>query len=227
MDQEKIWDAFQNDESLTGVGFPSRKRFKALAKRVPEGSALLNIGVGNGYLEGLLVEKGVQVSCLDPSESAIEKIREKLGLGERAQVGYSQSMPFSDRSFDYVIMSEVLEHLDDAVIEGTLPEVKRILRKDGRFLGTVPADENLQEGITVCPKCGEQFHRWGHVRSFSQDSLFRMLSAEYVNVRIERVVWSDFAQLNLKGKVLAVFKQLQVLAGLKGSTQNFFFTAHN
>lgn len=225
MHQEKIWEAFQNDESLLDIGFPARRRFEYIAKHILKDSLALNIGVGNGYLESLLIEKGVGVSCLDPSSSAIEKIRKRFELGERAQAGYSQSIPFPDASFDYVIMSEVLEHLDDAVIEKTLTEVKRTLKHGGKFLGTVPADENLNIGIVVCPKCGENFHRWGHVQTFSQESLFNTLSLEFNNISINRVVLSDFKQLNWKGKILAVLKGIQVLFNLKGSNQNFFFVA--
>ena len=227
MNQDKIWEAFQNDESLLEFGFPARKRFEFLAKRIPKGRLVLNIGVGNGYLESILVKKGVSVGCLDPSDAAIEKIREQLGLGAMAQVGYSQSIPFSDASFDYVIMSEVLEHLDDTAIEKSLTEVKRVLKNDGEFLGTVPADENLKEGIAVCPKCGEYFHRWGHMQSFSQERLLNMLSLDFNNVSIKRVILSDFNQLNLKGKAFAAFKMLQVFMNVKGSTQNLFFVAKN
>ncbi len=94
MNQEKIWEAFQNNESLLDIGFPARKRFEFIAKYIEKGSSVLNIGVGNGYLESVLVSKGVDVSCLDPSISAIEKIRERLGMGEQAQPGYSQDIPF-------------------------------------------------------------------------------------------------------------------------------------
>lgn len=225
MNQEKIWEAFQNDESLLGIGFPARRRFEFLAKHIPKGSLVLNIGIGNGYLESILVQKGVMVSCLDPSDSAIAKIRERLEMGERAQVGYSQSIPFSDAYFDYVIMSEVLEHLDDASLKKTLTEVKRVLKIGGKFLGTVPADENLKEGVVVCPECGACSHRWGHVQSFSQKSLVNTLSTEFNDIRVSRVVLSDFNQLNWKGKILAALKGFQVLLNLKGSTQNFFFVA--
>lgn len=225
MKQEKIWEAFQNDEELLGVGFPARKRFDFLAKQIPIESSVLNIGVGKGYLEEILVEKGVSVSCLDPSAAAVEKIREKLNLGEKAQVGYSQSIPYSNASFDYVIMSEVLEHLNDEVIGKTLLEVKRVLKLNGKFLGTVPADEALNAGIVVCPNCADHFHRWGHVQSFSQERLFNLLSSEFNNTNVRRVLLSDFKQLNWKGKILDLLKKIQVLMNLKGSNQNLFFVA--
>ena len=224
MEQDKIWDAFQNDESLVD-SFIAQKRFVAIAKHIPQGSKVLNIGVGNGYLEKLLAKKGAEVYCLDPSGSSIEKIREQLELGERAQVGYSQSIPFSDGFFDFVIMSEVLEHLDDTVLGETLVDVSRALQSDGRFLGTVPADENLQEGVVVCPCCGEQFHRWGHVQSFSQTRLSQLLSAHFKNVKIHRKHFVDTRRLNWKGKIFGTFKAIQANFGFKGNNQNFYFDA--
>ena len=225
MNQDKIWEAFQNDESLVDVGFPVRRRFEFIVKRVPRGRRVLNVGVGNGYLESLLVRKGTDVSCLDPSSATIERIRERLGLDEKAQVGYSQSMPFSDGIFDYVIMSEVLEHLDNTVIKETLTEVRRVLRTGGQFIGTVPADENIQASIVVCPFCGERFHRWGHIQSFSQDRLSPLLNLHFDKVIVRRIHFLDITNLNWKGKLSCALKAVQAVMGVKGSNQNFYFEA--
>jgi ubiquinone/menaquinone biosynthesis C-methylase UbiE len=75
---------------------------------------------------------------LDPSSESIASLRSKLGLGDRAQVGYSQEMPFAANSFDIVVMSEVLEHLSDDVIARTFKEVKRVLRAEARSSGRFP-----------------------------------------------------------------------------------------
>ena len=224
MEQDHIWDAFQNDSSLIDVGFPARRRFEFIAKQVEPRTRVLNIGVGSGYLEGLLVSKGVEVSCLDPSQKAIERIAEQLGLGDRAKVGYSQKIPFPECSFDYVIMSEVLEHLGDVDIENTLKEVNRVLCENGRFLGTVPADENLQASLVVCPCCGKRFHRWGHVQSFSKDRMFQVLEG-FDRSRVKRFSFVDFQQLNWKGKVVGTIQILQSALGQRGSNQNFYFEA--
>jgi 16S rRNA A1518/A1519 N6-dimethyltransferase RsmA/KsgA/DIM1 with predicted DNA glycosylase/AP lyase activity len=61
MNQEKIWEAFQNDENLLDVGFPAQKRFEFLARKIAPGKRTLNIGVGKGLLEELLLKKGVDV----------------------------------------------------------------------------------------------------------------------------------------------------------------------
>jgi predicted SAM-dependent methyltransferase len=65
-------------------------------------------------------------------------------------------------SFDVAIMSEVLEHLGERELVDSLGEVQRVLRPGGRFIGTVPARENLSAAMVVCSHCAERFHRWRH-----------------------------------------------------------------
>jgi len=124
-----------------------------------------------------------------------------------------------------MIMSEVLEHLDNATLAKTLAEVDRVLRSGVRFIGTAPADENLQANLTVCPCCGEIFHRWGHVQSFSQEQLLDLLRQNFKDIRVRRMYFLDSSRLNWKGKMSGFFKMIQALFGLKGSNQNFYFEA--
>lgn len=164
MEQDKIWDYFQNEDGINDVFAGAFPRYNFLAQQTASGMQALNIGVGNGGLENILINKGVAVSCLDPSSKSIENIRQKYSLGDRTLVGYSHAIPFPDGQFDAVIMTEVLEHLDDNALNMTTKEVNRVLKPGGRFIGTVPVDENLFEGRVMCPQCGVPFHRWGHTQ---------------------------------------------------------------
>lgn len=194
MEQNKIWDYFQNTEHRDDF-LMSAPRYRFLARKIPRSTKALNIGVGRGGLERILAQQGTTVSCLDPSEASIKAIREQLGMGDRAQVGYSQNMPFSSDTFDFVIMSEVLEHLDDSVMMGTLQEVQRVLLPSGRFIGTVPANEVLENLQVICPKCGEIFHKWGHVQSFSREKLQRVLADKgFKNITIEYQAFPDWSR---------------------------------
>ncbi len=226
MDQIKIWDYFQNDESIGDAFAGAHARYKFLARHISQGMEVLNVGVGRGGLEAILLQKGAVVSCLDPSEKSIEIIRTQLPLGEHAQVGYSQSMPFADCRFDAVIMSEVLEHLNDEVLSSTLGEVSRVLKSGGRFMGTVPADEILLVNQAVCPHCGEPFHRWGHIQSFGRDRLSRMLDSGFNEVRLTRHYFGDVRTLNWKGRIVLIIKKVMIGLGIKGSGETYFFTAH-
>jgi SAM-dependent methyltransferase len=195
MDQTKIWAHFQNDEEAGNVFNNSLPRYQFIARQISSGTRVLNIGVGRGGLEAIMLKKGALVSSLDPDEEAIVKVREKYGLGDRAKVGFSQSIPFADKQFDVVVMSEVLEHLGDDILRASLTEVGRVLKTDGKFVGTVPANENLLENRVICPHCGESFHRWGHLQTFSLASLAdRLISREFTVRRMETRAFPDWSR---------------------------------
>lgn len=223
MDQEKIWDYYQTEaiDSFSRSG----PRFRFLAGQIATRERVLNIGVGNGNLESLLTRKGTEVWSLDPSEKAIQRMKESSG--DRAQVGYSQSMPFPEGTFDTVIMTEVLEHLEQDVRLATLSEIKRVLVASGRFIGTVPADEALEENRAVCPHCGQVFHRYGHALAFSRESLHAELSRQFRTVKIERKYFGDFSSLNWKGRFSTAIKTAMVALGVPGANENFYFSANN
>lgn len=226
MDQTKIWDYFQTDIESADVFINARPRYEYLAQQIASGMRVLNIGVGRGGLEAILIEKGISVSCLDPSESAIDSLRKQYALGDRAQVGFSQSIPFTDGQFDVVVMAEVLEHLADDVLQSTLGEVRRVLKHDGRFIGSVPADENLLDNRVMCPHCGELFHRWGHLQSFSKVQLTAMLTEHFHKVKVSRQFFGEVRTLNWKGLLGWSLKKLLMKLGVKGSGETFFFCAN-
>jgi ubiquinone/menaquinone biosynthesis C-methylase UbiE len=226
MQQEKIWDYFQGE----GVGSfdGNATRLKFLVRRLlPADKRVLNIGVGNGYLEKTLrSESHAEVYSLDPSEAAIARLRSAAGMdADHAKVGYSQAMPFPDGSFDVVIMSEVIEHLDEAVIAETFREVSRVLDDHGRYLGTVPADERLEDSQVACPNCGEVFHRWGHVQSFSRERLSHLLGRDFDKVIVRRVYFGSWHTLNWKGRAKWLVKKSLQFAGAGGGGENLYFEA--
>jgi ubiquinone/menaquinone biosynthesis C-methylase UbiE len=225
VDQEIIWDYFQTDGIESFVG--NSKRLNFIGDKIQSNEEhVLNIGVGNGFMESLLQKKGKKVSALDPSSAAIENLKKNLRLSDAsAQVGYSQEMPFADSSFDVVIMSEVIEHLDSEILSKTLQEVWRVLRSGGRLIGTVPADENLKENECVCPNCAHVFHRWGHVQEFNKTRLQEILTSQFNQCQISRKFFGDWKLVNWKGKLGYFLKIVMMALGRKGSGENFFFIA--
>ena len=225
MDQTKIWDYFQNWNEVGNTFAGARSRYEFLAHHLAPGMSVLNIGVGRGGLEAILLMKGVLVSCLDPSEKSIEYLREKFSLGNRAQVGFSQLMPFVDNQFDAVVMSEVIEHLNDSVLFDTLTEVLRVLKSNGRFIGTVPANEILLASQVLCPHCGKAFHRWGHIQTFSDSRLRGILAKYFERVTLSRHYFDDINLLNWKGRITFRMKKFMVLLGIEGSGETYYFSA--
>lgn len=226
MDQSKIWEHFQNPGEGHDAFSDASPRYRFLARQAGKGTKVLNIGVGRGGLEALMVDKGATVSCLDPSEKAVEFVRARYGLGDRAQVGFSQAMPFGAGEFDVVVMSEVLEHLSSDVLEATLGEVKRVLKPGGRFVGTVPANENLPSNFALCPHCGESFHRWGHVQSFSPERLRGILQARGFDVPLLQVrSFPDWQRAGLGNMAKSTIRYLLGRVGSPITNPNIYFEA--
>lgn len=222
-DQNLIWEYFQNE----GVDSFARSqgRLEFLVKRLRPRMRVLNIGVGNGGLERMAADKGVDICSLDPSERAIAALREKLGIGEKAQAGYSQAIPFPDGHFDVVVMSEVLEHLDQDVFEKTLAEVRRVLRPGGMFIGTVPAREKLEDSIVVCPNCGARFHRWGHRRSFSVETLSVALKPYFLVDKVQEYFFIEWRSVGSWRKLQGLVKKFLSWQGIGtyGVCRNIYF----
>ncbi|WP_342131693.1 class I SAM-dependent methyltransferase [Hydrogenophaga sp. OTU3427] len=225
MNHQKIWDQLQSDDSIDAFG-AALPRYKFLCDRIPSGVTALNIGVGHGGLEALLIKKGVEVSCLDPSETAISRIREKLQLGHRAKVGFSQAMPFNNDSFDAIFMTEVLEHLENDALDQTLKEVFRTLKPGGKFIGTVPANENLLDNHAICPHCGESFHRWGHVQSFTPADLLQQLKKHTLLIeKCDTRAFPDWTRMGIKNLVKNCARYVLGRSGETIAVPHIFFIA--
>jgi len=221
--QELIWDYFQNKapESFDG----SRARLQHLMKSIGRPHVVLNIGCGSGIFEKLALAEGIDIYSLDPSEKSVQKLRQTLQLGDKAKVGYIQSIPFPESHFDIVVVSEVLEHLTPEVMTQGLAEIRRVLKPGGRVLGTVPSRENLEDQIVVCPCCGKRFHRWGHEQTFEPEKLRRALCDYFVSARTSARPFIAWSALNWKGKIVSAIKFLVCILGVHGSNQHVVFEA--
>lgn len=222
-EETNIWEHYQAGGAESFAGSESRLAF--LAALFGRGQAVLNIGAGNGRFEELALARGADVYSLDPGPKTVEGLRARLGLGDKAAAGVCDKIPFADAHFDAVVMSEVLEHLSPEVMRAAFSEVRRVLKPGGRFVGTVPCGEVLAEQETVCPKCGEKFHRWGHRQSFTPESLAAALGAEFAGIEAAKRLFVPWNALNWKGKLQGLFNRGLFLGGLLGDARlNIYFS---
>ncbi|PIS38646.1 MAG: hypothetical protein COT34_02605 [Candidatus Nealsonbacteria bacterium CG08_land_8_20_14_0_20_43_11] len=75
-----------------------------------KGGSVLDLGCGDGLLLSKLRERGIAGEGLDISQIAVKKAKE---IGVKAEVfDFSvNKLPFSDKSFENVVLLDVLEHL--------------------------------------------------------------------------------------------------------------------
>jgi SAM-dependent methyltransferase len=223
--QKIIWDHFQTSELSVFAG--AHPRLTSLAKQVPNGGRILNVGIGDGFLEARALLRGAEVYSLDPSEDAVKKLAASMGDpdSDHFKDGFVESMPFPKDFFDVVVMSEVLEHLGDESLSQALQEVHRVLKPGGKFIGTVPAEEDLSLNLVLCPCCETKFHRWGHQQSFTRERFGMVLELNFVGVSVQRAYFPDLKNYSWKGKLLALAKLCVCRFGKGGTNENWQFVA--
>ena len=223
--QDRVWAHFQNKCPETFEGAKPRLDFivrEILQKKATAVPRVLNVGAGNGYLEESAQRQGWDIFCLDPNETTIERLIEK---GIKGQVGYIEDIRFNDASFDFVVASEVLEHLSDEQRQRGIREVARVLDRGGRFIGTVPYCENLLLNQVVCPECGKVFHRWGHKKSFDTKTVHNELSPFFKKVVVKRTALVTFRERAFSGKVKSLVRLVLAKCGAAIAMPNIYFVA--
>jgi len=225
MNQDKVWDYFQTEGlekfslSVPRLNFLLSQAIRIAGRRPVK---VLNIGVGDAWLEKKCLAQGWEVHALDPVPAAIAAVNAAGGQGK---VGYIDEIPFADNFFDIVFCSEIIEHLSREQIRQGLDEVSRILKRGSVLLGTVPFAENLFEGRVVCPDCGSVFHRIGHQQTFDLESLPAVFPESLKIETVRTEYFCDWPTLNWKGKLIAFVKKALLAAGVHGANENIFFAA--
>jgi SAM-dependent methyltransferase len=107
---------------------------------IRQSSLVLDVGVGSGSNLRMLTQlEFPHVIGLDPNPDVVRICRDK-GFASVQQGGIC-NMPFSSESFDFVLATDVIEHVQDDV--AALNEICRVMRPGGYVLITVPAFQTL------------------------------------------------------------------------------------
>lgn len=95
-----------------------------------EKGSVLEVGAGIGSLAIRLSKEGYGVTGVDVSAEALKRATE---AAERVNVaidwreGFAESLPFADKSFDFITCCHTIEHVKD--LAKTTAEFKRVARK--------------------------------------------------------------------------------------------------
>ena len=174
MDEQAFYDLRWNTAGV--VTDRERHRVSVTSDAVPDDcQSVLDVGAGNGMLSRAVAQKGKSVTAVDFSEVALAKV--PLPTLCRS----ADALGVEDRSYDLVLSTEMLEHLDDGTYHGALREFNRVARR--AILITVPNRELMREHLGLCGDCGAKFHIWGHRRRFAPADL-RSLFPNFTAVSI-------------------------------------------
>ena len=144
------------------------------------GDRVLDLGAGFGRHAFEAARHGARVVALDYAHDELVSVRNTFAaMAEAGEVpadryvgvlrGDATRLPFADHSFEHVIVSEVLEHIQDDV--SAIAEMTRILAPGGTLAATVPTW--LPEKINWM--LADEYHapiaKGGHVRIYTATEL--------------------------------------------------------
>ncbi len=150
---------------LLGADKPKRRLIEQAELKA--GFRVLDVGCGTGSL-AVLVKKSypaVDVVAVDPDPSALSIAKRKANRARLAvefDRGFSDHLPYPDRSFDRVFSSFMIHHLKADERAATLAEIRRVLKTGGsvHLLDFAPHDGahgDKKHGFHMAPHAADRF----------------------------------------------------------------------
>jgi len=188
---------------------------RCFSDHLSETDVVLDYGCGAGGMEPHLLGRVAEVVGFDPSPRSVEVVTDRFGDHPRFSGAFGlDEMDSQTGRFDAVVVIEVVEHLYDPELFELFENAMRLLKPGGVLLLTTPNQEDLSQHELYCPECGHTYHRWQHVRSWSQSSLaaavskvgFDVVSTQATDFRAQ---WNYDPKRLFKRKVRALFRGKQ------------------
>jgi len=167
---EAVWAGLPDDPQPWAW---TRRRALLLGELRP-GDRVLDLGCGMGRFVAAARDAGADVVGVDIAERALERARRVAPGADLRLVSDDGTLPLGHGEVDLVWCSEVLEHVPDTA--GFLTEVRRVLRRGGRLLLTVPDHGRLKRTLLALARYEPHYDPLGqHLRFYSRRSLTAVL----------------------------------------------------
>lgn len=144
---------------------------------------ILDAGCGEGFTVNKIVQqnKGTEITGLDIEKDALAYAKD-INPGIKFIEGSVYELPFEDDQFDIVILSEVLEHLDDPL--KALDEVKRV--SSGYSVISVPHEPYFRIGNMMRFTYLSDFGNTpGHINNWTKKQFLNLLSERFDVIKVK------------------------------------------
>lgn len=169
------------------VGGVVARRFRPqLAGRV------VDYGAGTGFLLEELLAAGVQCGAVEFGDDVVDALSARFA-NRKGFLGARNNDDLAEwrGTFDAAFLLEVVEHLYDQELHTCLTTVRSLLKPGGLLIVTTPNEEDRSKNFICSPESGLLFHRFQHVRSWSETSLGDALAG--VGFQVLQIGATDFS----------------------------------
>ena len=147
---------------------------------------ILDIGCGQAKVWQLFPK--TDVIGLDISKKNLSTAKKYI----KPIYGNATKLPFKNNFFDFILASEVLEHIYETNL--VLKEINRVLKKKGKLVVTFPNTSSIQFRLSLClwgrnPTLNYP-HNVNHIRFFNIEDIKLMLKT--TNLKVKKIRGCNF-----------------------------------
>lgn len=174
-------DAYNSDyfaERDKGTEHSERRVREYIASQITGKKGLiLDVGCGKAWVAEMFCPSGFEVISMDISLRNTSKALKKHPFENHfAVVADVFSLPFINNTFDYIIASEIIEHVQDPA--SFIEKLFNVLKPGGNLIITTPYKEKIQ--YSLCIHCNNPTPLHAHLHSFDENTLTLLYSGENV-----------------------------------------------
>ncbi len=176
---------YHRAERRYGFSYVGIERAALFSQLIGSGKLVFDLGSRDGTLSAAFLA-GNRVVGVDIDPVALRLAASRLQGFETVLADLNITIPFKSKVFDVVVAGEVVEHI--IFVDEFLMEVQRVIKPGGLFLGSTPNLLHLKNRLRfLLGKLPDTLRDETHLHYFSYQSLERMLSKGFRNVRIVAV----------------------------------------
>lgn len=186
-DQKTMWDQKHAEHEHANQEGVVHELASEITPELRAGQKLLELGCGVGGDAFYFAQLGLEVTSTDFSSVVINQNRAKFSLPNLhfKVLDITEPLPYKDSEFDIVYAHLSLHYYDEEITEKVFAEIKRVLKKGGRFYFSCKSvdDPKYGEGEEIQPGV---FIRNGHIRHFfSVEYTKRLLAGHFKLIKLE------------------------------------------
>lgn len=146
----KVWDKkFNKPQTLNAQDKMTKDKISFIVKSLKNKKQpfeLLDIGIGQGYLEQSLIKRSTKFHLYAVDISDLSIIRAKKNFQAKAIKSDALNIEkhYRPKSFDVIVAIEVIEHISPNKIFSFYKKVYKLLKDEGTFIISTPLNEGLR-----------------------------------------------------------------------------------
>jgi ubiquinone/menaquinone biosynthesis C-methylase UbiE len=164
--------------------------FKSLLS-LKDNDMFCEVGSGGGQALEIIKKSKVSYYPVDLSQKNLKTIANDAQSMVFPAFADIYALPFKDNSFNKMVVSEVLEHLENP--GQALAEIYRVLKADGIALISVPNNEKIT--YHLCVHCNQTTPANAHLHSFDKHKLATVSESAGFTIRKSVTFGNKLAQL--------------------------------